>query len=100
METVSAQGNFKAALLMSQPQKGVCVVYCSMYSVAGHFVWCLTGSVAGAGRFCSGHPSPLLFPLVPVALDGHSGMGHPHHESRSGACSDTSLWRGLLKAQL
>lgn len=63
METVSAQGNFKAALLMSQPQKGVCVVYCSMYGVAEHFVWCLTGSIAGAGRFCSGHPSPLLFPL-------------------------------------
>lgn len=65
---LSAQGNFKAALLMSQPQKEVCAVYCSMYSVAGHCVWCLRGSIAGAGWFCSGHLSPLLFPLVPVAL--------------------------------
>lgn len=68
METVSPQGNLKAALLMSQPQKGIFIVYCLMYSVAGHFVWCLTGSIAEAGRFCSGHLSPLLFPLVPVAL--------------------------------
>lgn len=40
-------------------------MYCLMYSLAGCFVWCLTDE---AGRFRSSHLSPLLFPLVPVAL--------------------------------
>lgn len=44
-ETVSDKDKFKVALLISQKQKEkVCVVYCSMYSIAlwtRNIVWCL-----------------------------------------------------------
>lgn len=100
METVSAQGNFKAALLMSQPLKGVCVVCCGMYSVAGHSVWCLTGSIAGAGRFCSGHLSPLLFPLVPVALWMNTVSWDILTMGPQVVPVATHHFGGLLKAQL
>lgn len=109
METVSDKGKFKVALLISQKQnQKVCVVCCSMYSVA---LWTRNILFGVSKRQRSWSWQVLKLSPVPLAVSSSSGSSVPLWmgvvawdtlilSSRSGDCRVTQVRRASKTSAL